>query len=119
AIDALCRDRAGHGPKIVASTATARRATEQIRALFGRERCALFPPQGMNDGDTFFARTDDSEDKARLYVGVAAPGRSIKAVMTRVYSDLLSAAQLHWEEYGGYREGIHNPADTYMTLVSY
>ncbi len=119
AIDALSRDASGHGPKIIASTATARRATEQIQALFARPHTALFPPQGLDDGDTFFARVDKREEKSRLYVGVAAPGRSVKALLARTYSDLLSAAQRHWEDAGSYQEGVDNPADTYMTLVAY
>jgi hypothetical protein len=35
-------------PKIVASTATVRRAAGQIRALFDREHTAVFPPPGIN-----------------------------------------------------------------------
>lgn len=116
AIDALSRDAQGHGPKIVASTATARRATEQIRALYARSSVSLFPPQGLDDGDTFFARTDTAEDMARLYVGVAAPGRSSKAVLARVYTTLLSASYKLWFGRG---EGLDNPADTYMTLACY
>jgi hypothetical protein len=47
AIDALCtRELEGRAlrPKIVASTATVRRAADQIRALFGRSVVEIFPP---------------------------------------------------------------------------
>ena len=44
-------------PKVICSTATVRRAREQIQALFGRTM-SLFPPRGITDGDNFFARTD-------------------------------------------------------------
>ncbi len=119
-IDHLCRDREGNPPKIIASTATPRRAQEQIRGLYNRPMVALFPPQGINDGDMFFASTDRTEDKSRLYVGVAAPGRSMKALMVRVYSTLLSAAQKDWAVANDAGlTGKKNPADTYMTLVSY
>ncbi|MCB9682121.1 MAG: helicase [Alphaproteobacteria bacterium] len=117
AIDALCRDHTGYGPKVLASTATARRATEQIRAVFGRPNVHLFPPQGLDDGDTFFAETDKSAAKTRVYLGVAAPGRSMKVLAARTYTALLAAAQKHWHEAGA--PGRDNPGDTYMTLVAY
>lgn len=116
AIDHLCRDAAGHRPKVIASTATARRASEQIRALYGRSRMQLFPPQGLNDGDTFFATRDEAEEKTRLYVGVAAPGRSSKAILARVGTTLLGATYRLWSARAA---GSDNPADTYMTLVAY
>src|SRR5690606_5899213 len=81
AIDFLSRreiDGAARVPKIVCSTATARRAREQILALFEREM-ELFPPRGINEGDNFFA-TINKKDPGRLYVGIAAPGRALRAV---------------------------------------
>ena len=100
-------------PKIVCSTATARRAREQIRALFDRDM-AIFPPRGINDGDNFFATVDRSKP-GRLYVGVAAPGRALRAVGVRTYAVLLAAAQLHYDPKGP----LDQPADPYMTLVGY
>jgi hypothetical protein len=44
-------------PKIVASTATVRRAEAQIRALFGRRGVEVFPPPGPDRRDSFFATT--------------------------------------------------------------
>jgi hypothetical protein len=44
-------------PKIVASTATVRRADTQIKALFDRSRTAIFPPPGPNRRNSFFAIT--------------------------------------------------------------
>ena len=68
-------------PKIVASTATVRRAESQIRALFNRRLVDIFPPPGPDRRDSFFAETlPSSESNARLYVGVAAQGRSPKVV---------------------------------------
>jgi len=63
-------------PKVIASTATIRRASQQMRALFNRE-VAVFPPQGLEAGDSFFARQDPASP-GRLYLGVFAPGKSIK-----------------------------------------
>lgn len=106
-------------PKIIASTATVRRADSQIRALFGRSRVAVFPPPGPNRLDSFFAKTiSPSESPARLYVGVAAQGRSLKVVLLRAGLALLSAGQKAWQDIGG-KAANPNPADPYMTLLGY
>ena len=71
AIEALCaREIDGRTlrPKIVASTATVRRAQDQIQALFARPLTQVFPPPGPNRRDTFFAKT------------ISASGGSRKAV---------------------------------------
>src|SRR5262249_38812752 len=79
AIEALCvREIGGHAirPKIIASTATVRRAQDQIQALFARPLTQVFPPPGPDRLDSFFARTvPSSQTPARLYLGVAAQGR--------------------------------------------
>jgi len=122
AVEELCvREVEGRAirPKIVASTATVRRATHQIRALFNRMEVELFPPPGPDRRDSFFAQTVPvTESPARLYVGIAAQGRSQKVVMLRTYRALLAGAQKLWEENGGARNK-ENPADPYMTLVGY
>lgn len=125
-------------PKIVASTATVRRASRQIRALFGRAEVDVFPPPGPNRRDSFFACTapgtrldqtgpdgagvqadgDLGARNPRLYLGVAALGRNPKVVLLRTYLALLGAAQKEWEACGG-KQNPHNPADPYMTLLGY
>ncbi len=106
-------------PKIVASTATVRRATRQIQGLFGRTQVDIFPPPGINRLDAFFAKTvPATEQNARLYLGIAAQGRSLKVVLLRTYLALLSAAQKEWKALGGDRKP-NNPADPYMTLLGY
>lgn len=122
AVESLCRRRAGELdilPKIVASTATVRRAEAQVRALFGRKEAQIFPPPGPDRKDSFFARTMPSDKKnPRLYVGVAAQGRSLKVVLLRTYLALLSSAKKHYDSLGG-AANIENPADPYMTLLGY
>ena len=62
----------GVRPKVIAATATIRRAADQVTALFGRD-VKIFPPSGISDGDSYFARRN--EDAAgRLYVGVMGQG---------------------------------------------
>jgi hypothetical protein len=59
AVDELCTwttsDGLLTGPKIVASTATTKRAAGQVRGVFGRD-LQIFPPQVTDVADTFFSR---------------------------------------------------------------
>ncbi|MBI5764261.1 MAG: helicase [Planctomycetes bacterium] len=121
ALDELCNyERDGHriAPKIVASTATVRRADSQIRALFNRRMVDIFPPPGPDRRDSFFAEVHPpSKSNARLYIGVAAQGRSHKVVMLYTYLVLLGAAQKAYLALA--KKGEPNPADPYMTLLGY
>ena len=101
-------------PKILASTATVRRAHQQVRSLFGRASMQVFPPAGIDDSETFFAHVD-AVHPGRLYLGVAAPGRALKAVLIRTYIALLGAAQHVFEN----PEVPRLAADAYMTLIGY
>ena len=106
-------------PKIVASTATVRRAQDQIQALFGRAMTQVFPPPGPDRRDTFFARTVPSaQTPARRYVGIASQGRNPKVLMRRVLLALMGAAAQAWHEAGG-DGNLDNPADPYMTALAY
>ncbi len=82
AIDALCSSK-GTKAKIVASTATIRRAAEQCSALYDRE-VAQFPHPGLDSEDSFFARESvinhDTGKYGRLYVGLMPSGKT-KAMM--------------------------------------
>lgn len=90
AVDALCGRH--HTPKIVASTATIRRATDQVKSIFARET-RQFPPPGLTHRDSYFAREAPREAKAsRLYTGLMAPGSSHATLMVRVYASLLQSA---------------------------
>jgi hypothetical protein len=91
-----------------------KRAVQQIQALYGRDDMAMFPPPGIDDGESYFAQVDTNAS-GRLYLGVAAAGRSMKAVLVTVYAALLSAAQ-KCADAGG-EPG--QPCDPYMTLVGY
>ena len=96
-VEELCTDRTGDRalrPKIVASTATISRAEEQVRALYAREDVRLFPPSGLEAGDSFFAREDrDRSGRAkpgRMYVGVLAPSHGSPQIsLSRVFAVLL------------------------------
>jgi hypothetical protein len=122
ALDELCSqmiDGKRIQPKIIASTATVRRAEAQIRALFARNVVDIFPPPGPDRRDTFFSKTlKPTEANARLYVGVAAQGRSPKVSMLRVYLALLAAGQ-KWHKKVYKRGETYSAADPYMTLLGY
>ena len=122
AIEALCvRDLNPHAvrPKIVASTATVRRAQDQIQALFGRPLTQVFPPLGPDRRDSFFAHIVPASAKpARHYLGIASPGRNPKVLMRRVLLVLMGAAQRAWMD-AGEGQNQENPADPYMTVLAY
>lgn len=120
AIDELCTwETGGHKvrAKVIASTATTRRATEQIHQLFCRQ-VEVFPPSGLDVADNFFARQRQPgvEKPGRRYMGVCAPGRSRPAVLIRVYVALLAAAEWLWQEVD---EDKRELVDPYMTLLGY
>ncbi|MGH7114144.1 MAG: DISARM system helicase DrmA, partial [Stellaceae bacterium] len=124
AIDRLAtREYEGHRirPKIVASTATVRRASDQIRALFDRDATAVFPPPGLDRTDSFFAQTlSSAASPARWYLGLAAQGRGPKLVFLRALTTLVAAAQAEYETAAARLvPGERNPADPFMTAVCY
>lgn len=106
-------------PKIIASTATVRRAARQIRALFDRMHVSVFPPPGPDRRDSFFAITEPAtKTPARTYIGITGQGRSLKVVMMRAALTVLSAAQTLYDREGG-KKNKKNPVDPYMTLLGY
>lgn len=103
--------------KVIASTATIRRAAQQTHQLYGGRKLAIFPPSGLDASDSYFAREvpiNPEEDRTagRLYVGVNAPGSSAKTLLVRVYSVLLAAAEAELQQNAA-------AADPYGTLVGY
>jgi hypothetical protein len=116
AIDAACGELGPEGslrsrPKVIASTATIRRADRQIRAVFNR-RAEQFPPPGIDPDLSFFAEpAPRSEYGTREYVGVMAPGTSHATLMVRVYAALLQAIYD--------LPGDPQTRDPYWTLLGY
>ena len=103
-------------PKVIASTATIRRAQHQVRQLYGRQ-LGIFPAGGIDASDSFFAQEraiDPSDDRTagRLYVGLNAPGSSAKTLLVRTYSVLLATAQAEID-------ADPEAADGFGTLVGY
>jgi hypothetical protein len=115
AVDDLCSWKIGNmkvRPKVVASTATVRRAGDQVRNVFMR-RLAIFPPKALDVEDDFFSVQRSVANKpGRRYMGICSPGSSRPAVLIRTYTAFLTAAQGLFDAFGPV-------ADPYMTLVGY
>jgi hypothetical protein len=96
--------------KVIGSTATIRRATAQVRALFDRESCQ-FPPPGLTSTNSGFAVVDENRP-GRLYVGVTSLGRSPKFALQAAVASVLQSASVE----AGLDESSRNP---YSTLLMY
>ena len=115
-VDRLCSRREGERvirPVLVASTATVRRARDQVEQVFARD-LAVFPPQVLDAGETFFSTTATAspQNPGRRYRGICAPGERLTAVEIRVATALLEHAQHLFDRFG-------DAVDPYMTLVDY
>jgi hypothetical protein len=137
AIDHLCTRKDGTRPKIISSTATTRNTQLQIAALFGR-KVKLFPKQGVECDDSFFAfykrkfenkETIDSKYIAkRKYIGILPTGRTqiwmqmrLTAILMthRVIFELQELGNHHPIEYDKYNKELLKTFDYYHTVISY
>lgn len=112
AVIGLCA-AGGTPPKVVASTATIRRADDQVRALYGGE-VQLFPPAGIDARDSYFAKEDNDEHDpehkpGRRYLGVMAPGHTAGRATVAIAGAMLQ----------GSAELPEPDRDAYWTLVAY
>jgi hypothetical protein len=101
----------GFRAKVIGSTATIRRAPEQVLALFDRE-AFQFPPPAIDHDDSGFA-VRDRRPKAvgRRYLGATTAGRSAKFTLQAVAGSLLQTA------FGAFSDDVRR--DAYWTLVGY
>ncbi len=116
AIDRLCtRETDGRRirPVVVASTATIRRAPDQVEQVFARG-LAVFPPQVLDAGETFFSQSvpPGPATPARRYRGILATGERLTAIEIRVVAAVMEHAQYLFDRH-------KELADPYMTLVDY
>ncbi len=103
-------------PKVVASTATIRRARQQTWSVFWRE-LRVFPPPLLDARRSFFAEqvAPTPQTPGRLYLGVCAHGERLKQVELRVFASVMAAAKAIWDELGD--DAL--AADPWMTTVGY
>lgn len=110
AIDAFCSSR-GRKPKLLASTATTRRATEQVAMLYNR-RLSQFPPPGLEISDSFYATEPCAgDDKDRLYIGIMSSCRTQTTTTIRLFASILQAI--------GTIQTNDSVRDHFWTLVGY
>lgn len=110
AIDYLCSSK-GIRPKIVASTATICRAKEQCSALYNRE-VFQFPPQGIDEADSFFARAAEVNRKhGRKYIGLKPSGKTKAMMESRVLASILQIVKES--------KADDEIKDAYWTLTTY
>ncbi|MCL2079667.1 MAG: helicase [Oscillospiraceae bacterium] len=91
AVDALCSQK-GIRTKIIASTATIRRAKEQCSVLYDRD-VVQFPAPGLDAEDSFFARERKISLEegvfGRRYVGIMPSGKTKAMTEIRAMADLM------------------------------
>lgn len=101
-------------PKIIASTATIGNAKSQVLSLYARD-CMLFPPQGIDIRDSYFAVEADLDEKpGRKYVGILSPSKTPTTTLIRVYGCLQFATRCLYDM--GYSPEV---IDNYWTILGY
>jgi len=100
-------------PKIIASSATISRSADQVKALYGSDKLNIFPPQGLEFGNTWFSQEKEisKESPGRLYIGLCAfPNQSAQTAIARAYARILQKVSLLEDE---------NDIDYYWTLLGF
>lgn len=117
AIDRLCARPAGDTfvrSKVIGSTATIRRAADQVDKLFARA-AFQFPPPVIDATNSGFG-IEDTTDPGRIYVGLTTAGRSAKFTLQATYATALqSATDMRIPMVAS----PSNPRDRYWTLTGY
>ena len=117
AIDLLCENENGVGAKIVGSTATIRRASEQVRSLYNRE-INQFPPPGISASDNYFS-FEKSDDPGRIYIGFCPlSASSFVTGIVRCQAAVLQAAKA-LEVAAEDEDAQYKIRDGYWTLIQY
>ena len=105
----------GIKPKYVVSTATIKNASNQTRSLYARKATMQFPPNGFEIGDSFFIREIPiKENPFRKYLGLCAPGQSMKTALLRTYAIILQTVYTL-----SLQEEYKDVIDPYYSLIGY
>lgn len=128
AIDILCTNEiTGAKPKIISSTATTKKSDVQIKHLFNSKDTKIFPPQGFEFGDSYFAEVlpTSAEHPGKLHVGVCSTSVSGYNVDSRIAACILRKIRhIHENKNNFHFAGetlkfTNADIDPYYTLVSY
>jgi hypothetical protein len=111
---AMCKRRGTIGPKYIASTATIRKAEDQVRELYDLE-VQSFPSPGTSFSDSFFVKEYMDDDESKVYIGLHPSAIGQKTVMIRTMACILNElANIKTEGRIPLKDW-----DDYWTLVSY
>ena len=100
------------GPRSMASTATIRRAGEQVHALV-LARADVFPPQVLDAGDSFFAVNARRRRRQAACTSASARPAALQAVEIRVFTTRARRGP------DACSSSTARAADPWMTLVGY
>ncbi len=116
-------------PKIIASTATAtmKKSSEQIKDLFNLESTKIFPPQGFEFGESFFAKSLplSEENPGKLHIGVCSTTTSRYNVGIRIAASITRKIRHIRENKNSFYfnnekfDFSDDDLDPYYTLVNY
>jgi hypothetical protein len=113
-----CRFR----PKYIASTATIRKAEDQVQCLFDR-RLNLFPPKGPSWDDrgliveqTSEGANSTGDSSGRLYMGISPIGVSAQGLQRNLFSRMLHCGELLRTTFAG---GADRKDDRYWSVTGY
>jgi len=114
-------------PKIIASTATTKRSDVQMKNLFNSTQTRVFPPQGFDFGESYFAQVIPVSENSpgKLHLGICATSIGGYAVDSRISACILRKIR-HIREnknnynfYGEILSFTDDEIDPYYTLVGY
>ena len=109
-IDYLC-SKNNIFPKIICSTATIKKAGDQVKSLFNRE-VHIFPPNYDKIEDNFFSEEISlTKERGRLYIGLMTVGQTQQSAQIKIFYSLLY--------YNLINNVPENLLDTYYSIVGY
>lgn len=109
----LLATKNGVSPKIIASTATTRNTDDQIKKLYGNRKVNIFPPSGILQNDSFFAKEETVKSKRR-YLGFMPTGKTAVDTQLQLLAHLLVARLEVYVD-----KETKNTANNYWSIVSY
>ena len=116
-VEKLCERTEGairYYPKLIASTATIRRAEQQVMKLFCPDRMTRFPCPGTGIDDSFFVKQIWGEGDGKLYLGLSPAGIGQKTIMKKTMTSILIDTQRMKD-----RGEPLDDYDGYWTVVEY
>lgn len=117
-IELLCL-KGQQRPKIIASTATTRNTTDQVKMLYGNRKLNTFPAPGLSYKDNFFSFVSDTSK--RKHIAFFPTGKTSVDAQVQLLSHLMLARIELFRQLvlQGDIEIATNKIDHYWTIVSF